>query len=722
MGYVGLVTAACLADLGHDVICRDIVPERVESLSRGEVPIHEPGLDALLARNRGRLRFTLSMDEVFQQATLAFVCVDTPPSASGDADLSRVESVIESIPEGSEAILIMKSTVPVGTGVRVRDALDRRGLTSVAYASNPEFLREGSAIADFTQPDRVVVGADDPAVAQRVAALYEPLGAEVVTTDIASAEMVKLASNAFLATKISFINEIANVCERVGADVAVVARGMGLDRRIGRAFLAAGIGYGGSCFPKDVTALKQLAGNSGYPFLLLASVIEVNELQKRRVVTKLKAHLGDLRGRTIALLGLAFKPNTDDMREAASIVLAGRLVAEGAVVRGFDPVARERASHVLPAGVELVASMEDAVRGADAAVIVTEWGEFREPPAPRAARSDGAAAPDRRAQPDRPGRRGRRGLHVGGHRPAGRRRGRRVIAVVLVGGAGTRLRPLTLDRPKPMLPIGGVPFLAHLLDRLGEAGVDRVIFSCGYLPSAIEEAFGDGLPGGPALEYAVEPEPLGTAGAIRFAAAGRVDGPFLALNGDVLCDADLAAAMAFHRGRGASATLTLTGVQDPTRYGLVLTDADGAVTAFVEKPDPSPALGEPPYWINAGAYVLDPSVLELIEPGRAVSIEREVFPALVGRGLAGWRAEGYWNDIGTPASFLAANMDVLDGTARTRLHGKPGLRVIDASATVLEAASVGRPTIVGARARASRRAPASPTRCSGPTWSSRPGR
>lgn len=273
-----------------------------------------------------------------------------------------------------------------------------------------------------------------------------------------------------------------------------------------------------------------------------------------------------------------------------------------------------------------------------------------------------------------------------------------MIAVVLVGGAGTRLRPLTLDRPKPMLPIGGMPFLRHLLDRLGAAGVDRVIFSCGYLPSAIEAAFGNGLPGGPALEYVVEPEPLGTAGAIRFAALGRVDGPFLALNGDVLADADLGAAMAFHRARGAVGTLTLTGVQDPTRYGLVMTDADGVVSAFVEKPDPSPELGEPPYWINAGAYVLDPAVLDAIEPGRSVSIEREVFPALVGHGLYGWRAEGYWNDIGTPASYLAANMDVLDGTARTVLGGRPGLRAIDATATV-DAASVGRPTVVGAGAR-----------------------
>ena len=377
VGYVGLVTAACLAELGHHVVCRDIAPERVAMLQRGEVPIHEPGVPELLQRNAERLTFTLDMEDVFRDARIAIICVDTPPTASGDADLSRVEAVIEALPASAEgAVLVMKSTVPVGTGNRVRSELDARGREDVGYVSNPEFLREGSAVADFRQPDRVVVGGDRPEDVERVARLYQDLNAPILTTDIASAEMIKLASNAFLATKISFVNEIANVCERVGADVEEVARGMGMDSRIGQSFLRPGIGYGGSCFPKDVTALKQLAGNTGYSFQLLASVIEVNELQKRRVIGKLQDRLGSLRGRRVALLGLAFKPHTDDMREASSIVLASRLIAEGASVVAFDPVAAERARGVLPDAVEIAGSMLAAVTDADAVVIVTEWPEF----------------------------------------------------------------------------------------------------------------------------------------------------------------------------------------------------------------------------------------------------------------------------------------------------------------------------------------------------------
>ncbi len=378
VGYVGLVTAACLAELGHHVVCRDIAPERVAMLQRGEVPIHEPGVPELVQRNAERLTFTLDMEDVFRDARIAIICVDTPPTASGDADLSRVEAVIEALPASAEgAVLVMKSTVPVGTGNRVRSELDARGREDVGYVSNPEFLREGSAVADFRQPDRVVVGGDRPEDVERVARLYQDLNAPILTTDIASAEMIKLASNAFLATKISFVNEIANVCERVGADVEEVARGMGMDSRIGQSFLRPGIGYGGSCFPKDVTALKQLAGNTGYSFHLLASVIEVNELQKRRVIGKLQDRLGSLRGRRVALLGLAFKPHTDDMREASSIVLASRLIAEGASVVAFDPVAAERARGVLPEAVEIAGSMLAAVTDADAMVIVTEWPEFR---------------------------------------------------------------------------------------------------------------------------------------------------------------------------------------------------------------------------------------------------------------------------------------------------------------------------------------------------------
>src|SRR5919201_146540 len=342
VGWVGLVTGACFAELGHEVHCRDIVPEKIEALDCGEVPIYEPGLPELVRRNRERLHFTTDMGEVLTAAELLFCCVDTPPTYSGDADLSRVERVLEEIGRSERHALVMKSTVPVGTGRSIKRRIDGLG-----YVSNPEFLKEGSAVKDFMHPDRVVVGADDDAVgfADRVAALYEPLKGPIVRTDVASAEMIKLASNAFLATKISFINEIANVSEELGADVSEVARGMGLDGRIGPQFLRAGIGYGGSCFPKDVSALKQLAGNSGYHFQLLTAVIEVNELQKRRTISKLKKHLGTLVGKEIALLGVAFKPDTDDIREATSLVLAGRLQGEGANVRAYDPVAGERASH-----------------------------------------------------------------------------------------------------------------------------------------------------------------------------------------------------------------------------------------------------------------------------------------------------------------------------------------------------------------------------------------
>jgi UDPglucose 6-dehydrogenase len=373
-GYVGLVTGACFADLGHDVVVRDIVPERIEELRAGRVPIHEPGLEELLARNADRLSFTLDVAEALDGAEFAFVAVGTPPTYSGDADLSAVWTVVDSLPSLEQPLtLVMKSTVPVGTGEKVRAALDARGLERIGYVSNPEFLAEGTAVRDFLHPDRVVVGGFEQADAERVAGLYTGIDTTLVTTDVASAEMIKLASNAFLTTRISFINEIANVCELVGADVMDVARGVGLDHRLGSHFLRAGVGWGGSCFGKDVSALKQLAGNSGYHFQLLSAVIEVNELQKRRVVAKLEKHLGKLRDRTIAVLGLAFKPGTDDLRDAPSLVLASRLLAEGADVRAWDPVAD--ASHLLN-GVTFCDSYQEAVQGADAAVIVTEWPEL----------------------------------------------------------------------------------------------------------------------------------------------------------------------------------------------------------------------------------------------------------------------------------------------------------------------------------------------------------
>jgi UDPglucose 6-dehydrogenase len=374
VGWVGLVTAACFAELGHRVIARDIVPEKVEALSRGEVEIHEPGLAELVARNAERLTFTTSMDEVLDQARLLFVCVDTPPTYSGDADLGRVMSVVKELEDDGEHALVMKSTVPVGTGEKIQ-----RGLGETGYVACPEFLREGSAIDDFLHPDRVVIGVDPGSewAADEVEAIYAPLNGEIVRTDVSSAEMIKLASNNFLATKISFINEIANVCEEVGADVGEVARGMGLDDRIGPKFLQAGIGFGGSCFGKDVSALRKLAANTGYHFQLLNAVVEVNELQKRRVVGKLRRHLGSLDAKKVALLGLAFKPDTDDMRDAASLILAARLQGEGVEVRAYDPVAMNQAAELLPA-VSMRESALDALDGADAAVLVTEWPEFAE--------------------------------------------------------------------------------------------------------------------------------------------------------------------------------------------------------------------------------------------------------------------------------------------------------------------------------------------------------
>ena len=377
-GYAGLVSGACLAELGHTVVVRDVVPERIEALNAGRIPFYEPGLEELIARNAGRLSFTLSMEEAVEGSEFLFVCVGTPPTASGDANLSAVWSVIEDLPADLDsAVLVMKSTVPVGTGEKVRSELDRRGLAKVGYVSCPEFLAEGTAVRDFMESDRVVVGAFDDDDGDAVAALHEKLEAPVVRMDVPSAEMVKLAANAFLATRISFINEIANVCELVGADVEDVARGMGLDRRIGTHYLRAGLGFGGSCFPKDVSFLKLLAGNSGYHFQLVASVMEVNELQMRRPVAKIQKHLGSLRGKRIALLGLAFKAHTDDLREAPSLVLAARFLAEGAEVAAWDPVVD--ASSALR-GVELAATAADALRNADAAVVVTEWPELRELP------------------------------------------------------------------------------------------------------------------------------------------------------------------------------------------------------------------------------------------------------------------------------------------------------------------------------------------------------
>ena len=376
-GYVGLVTAAGFAELGSDVHCIDIDAEKIRGLQNGEVPIWEPGLGDLIARNRERMHFSTDIGDALANARLLFVAVGTPPTYSGDADLSAVYSVVDAMPPSDRHALVMKSTVPCGTGSHIQRRFKQTGKDGFRYVSCPEFLKEGSAVKDFLNPDRVVVGDEHDWAGQAVIDLYAPLDAPLVRTDIRSAEMIKLASNAFLATKISFINEIANVCDETGADVTEVARGMGLDARIGPKFLQAGIGFGGSCFPKDVTALKQLAGNSGYHFQLLNSVIEVNELQKRRVVQKLMKHLGPLTGKKLALLGLAFKPNTDDMREASSLVLSARLLADGAVLTAYDPVAEEEARKLIT-GVDFSPSAIEACRGADAVILVTEWPEFAE--------------------------------------------------------------------------------------------------------------------------------------------------------------------------------------------------------------------------------------------------------------------------------------------------------------------------------------------------------
>ena len=372
-GWVGLVTGACFAERGHRVVVRDVDPERIESLNAGQLPFHEPGLEELIERNRERLTFTLDVGDLTDQTDVFVACVDTPLTASGDANLDYVWSVIDDLGDPGVATLVMKSTVPVGTGERIRAAFEQRGLDGVSYVSNPEFLAEGSAVEDFMNPDRIVIGSFDDAAGDRIAELYDGFDAPIVRTSVPSAEMIKLAANAFLATRVSFINEIANVSEAVGADVDEVAYGMGLDKRIGTKYLNPGIGYGGSCFPKDVSFLKLLAGNSGYHFQLVSAVIEVNDLQKRRVVAKLQARLGGLRGKKIALLGLAFKPNTDDMREAPSLVLASRLLTEGAIVHAWDPLVE---SHPALDGVTIEKSLLDAVRDADAAVIVTEWPEL----------------------------------------------------------------------------------------------------------------------------------------------------------------------------------------------------------------------------------------------------------------------------------------------------------------------------------------------------------
>lgn len=384
-GYVGLVTAACLADLGNDVTCNDIDSRKIAQLNRGKIPIYEPGLDDLIKRNRRerRLKFTTNLKSCIESSAIIFIAVGTPPKDSGEADLTHIEAVARDIAKYMKSyhLVVEKSTTPVETGSWIKKTLEAYARKNVKFdvASNPEFLREGSAIGDFMHPDRIVIGVESKRAEQMLTELYRPLGAEIIVTNINSAEIIKHASNSFLATKISFINAVANICEKAGADVEEVARGMGLDRRIGRSFLDAGIGFGGFCFPKDIEAFIHISEKIGYNFELLKSVKRINEAQRALLVKKIEKAVWNIKGKTIAMLGLAFKPNTDDMRFAPSLTIAEKLRQEGAHIRAYDPQSMSRAKK-LPEfkGARFCESPYEAVKGADCTVIVTEWNEFKE--------------------------------------------------------------------------------------------------------------------------------------------------------------------------------------------------------------------------------------------------------------------------------------------------------------------------------------------------------
>ncbi|OGK87874.1 MAG: UDP-glucose 6-dehydrogenase [Candidatus Rokubacteria bacterium GWC2_70_16] len=382
-GYVGLVTGAVFADLGNDVVCVDKVAAKIQGLQAGRMPIYEPGLEEMVARNvgDGRLAFTVDLPAAVRQADVVFIAVGTPSRDNGETDLSQVETVAAEIGRAMDRykVVVNKSTVPVGTGELVREVIARNQPRPVDFdvVSNPEFLREGSAIEDTLRPDRIVIGAPNQQVAMTLVELYAPLERPMIITDLPSAEVIKYASNAFLAAKISFINAIANICEAAGADVGQVTKGMGLDSRIGPAFLQAGLGYGGSCFPKDVDSLIHTAARLGYDFKLLRSVLEINRERATLLLEAMRKALGPLDGKAVAVLGLAFKPNTDDMREARSVEVIGLLRAAGAAVRAYDPVATDNARPLLPADVTFCASPYEAADGADAVVLVTEWNEFR---------------------------------------------------------------------------------------------------------------------------------------------------------------------------------------------------------------------------------------------------------------------------------------------------------------------------------------------------------
>jgi UDPglucose 6-dehydrogenase len=385
VGYVGIITAASFADLGNRVVALDIDQEKIAGLKEGKMPIYEPGLKELVDRNveANRIRFTTSYEEGLKDAEFAFIAVGTPSGVDGEADLQYVASAARSIADHIKKglIIINKSTVPVGTGDWVADIIREQNpkVENFAVVSCPEFLREGSAISDFMQPHRIVIGSLDAEASEKVAQLHLSLRAPIVVTDLRTAEMIKYASNAFLATKISFINEIANICEDLGADVMEVSNGMGYDSRIGPSFLNAGIGYGGSCFPKDVKALAFMAEEKGRHPQLLHSVMEINTDRRVMAVEQVKTLLGseDLSGKTIGMLGLSFKPNTDDMRDAPSVTIANLLIKDGAAIRAFDPIAMEEAAKLIP-GVEMVDSPYKMAEGCDLLMVNTEWNEFRQ--------------------------------------------------------------------------------------------------------------------------------------------------------------------------------------------------------------------------------------------------------------------------------------------------------------------------------------------------------
>jgi UDPglucose 6-dehydrogenase len=381
-GYVGLVTGACLADLGNQVICADNDGAKIAKLKRGIIPIYEPGLKELIKRNTGkkRLRFSTDIKEAVRKSEIIFIAVGTPPLDNGEADLTGIENVARNIAKNMDGyrLIVEKSTVPVETGEWVRKTISTyiKSNTGFDVASNPEFLREGSAIQDFMHPDRIVIGVESKRAEELLVKLYSPLKAPIVVTNIKSAELIKHASNAFLATKISFINAVSRVCELSGANVLEVARGMGLDKRIGLGFLDAGLGYGGSCFPKDLEAFVNISDKLGYDFKLLKCVKDVNEKQKEFYLKKIKDSLWIIKGKNIAVLGLAFKPNTDDLRNAPSIDIIKSLLREGAVIRAYDPEAMPKAKEVLKK-VKYCPDLYGACKGADCVLIVTEWDEFK---------------------------------------------------------------------------------------------------------------------------------------------------------------------------------------------------------------------------------------------------------------------------------------------------------------------------------------------------------